>query len=128
MVPGNMDFFGGGPFDLAQKRFPNRKYHRHTEAITAVRTELHEVKEMAVILADRCNAASGPLTVLIPLGGFSAFDRPGEPFYEPRAPEIFAQTFKKKLKAGIPLHILPFHINDPEFAQALIQAFDTLVP
>lgn len=28
---------------------------------------------------------------------------------------------------GIPLHILPFHINDPEFAQALIQAYEILV-
>jgi uncharacterized protein (UPF0261 family) len=127
MVPGNMDFLGGGAFDLAQKRFPNRKYHRHNAAITAVRTELQEVKEMAGILADRCNSASGPLVILIPRGGFSAFDRPGGPFYEPRAPEIFAHTFKKKLKEGIPLHILPFHINDPEFAQALIQAFETLV-
>jgi uncharacterized protein (UPF0261 family) len=127
MVPGNMDFLGGGAFDLAQKRFPNRKYHRHNAAITAVRTELQEVKEMADILADRCNSASGPLVILIPRGGFSAFDRPGGPFYEPRAPEIFAHTFKKKLKEGIPLHIVPFHINDPEFAQAVIQAFETLV-
>jgi uncharacterized protein (UPF0261 family) len=127
MVPGNMDFLGGGAFELAQKRFPNRTYHRHNAAITAVRTELQEVKEMAVILAERCNAASGPLVILIPQGGFSAFDRPGGPFYEPRAPEIFSQTFKSKLKEGIPLHVLPYHINDPEFAQALIGAFETLV-
>jgi uncharacterized protein (UPF0261 family) len=127
MVPGNMDFLGGGAFDLAQKRFPNRTYHRHNAAITAVRTLLKEVKEMAAILAKRCNAANGPLVILIPQGGFSAFDRPGAPFHEPRAPEIFAQTFKKKLKEGIPLHIMPFHINDPEFAQALIRAFETLV-
>lgn len=127
MVPGNMDFLGGGAFHLAQKRFPNRKYHKHNEAITAVRTELEEIKEMAAILAERCNAAKGPLLILIPLGGFSAFDRPGGPFYEPRAPEIFAQTFKEKLKEGIPLHILPFHINDPEFAQALIRDFEKVV-
>jgi len=127
MVPGNMDFLGGGPFDLAQKRFPNRKYHRHNAAITAVRTELHEVEKMAAILAERCNAASGPVVILIPQGGFSAFDRPGGPFYEPETPRIFIQAFKKSLKERIPLHILPFHINDPEFAEALIQAFETLV-
>ena len=127
MVPGNMDFLGGGSFHLAQKRFPDRKYHRHNEAITAVRTEHHEVKKMAAILAQRCNTASGPLVILIPQGGFSAFDRPGGPFYDPEAPRIFAQIFKKKLKEEIPLHILPYHINDPEFAQAVIQAFDMLV-
>jgi len=128
IVPGNMDFFGGGPFQLAQKRFPNRKYHKHNAAITAVRTEPQELKEMAAILADRCNAASGPLVVLIPLGGFSAFDRPGGPFHEPRSPAIFAKAFETELRPGIPLHTLPFHINDPEFTQALIQTFESLVP
>jgi len=127
MVPGNMDFLGGGPYRLAQKRFPNRKYHKHNAAITAVRTEPQELIEMAAILAERCNAASGPLVILIPLGGFSAFDRPGGPFHEPQSPVIFAKAFEKKLRTGIPLHTLPFHINDPEFAQALIQAFETLI-
>jgi len=127
LVPGNMDFLVSGSLDTAKRQFPNRKYHRHNAAITTVRTELHELKEMAAILADRCNAASGPLVILIPKGGFSAFDRPGGPFHEPRAPKIFTQTIKKKLKAGIPLHILPFHINDPEFALAIIDAFELLV-
>jgi uncharacterized protein (UPF0261 family) len=127
MVPGNMDFFGGGPFHLAQKRFPNRKYHKHNAAITAVRTEPQELIEMAAILADLCNAASGPLVVLIPLGGFSAFDRPGGTFHAPQSPVIFAKAFENKLRPGIPLHTYPFHINDPEFAQAIIEAFETLV-
>jgi uncharacterized protein (UPF0261 family) len=126
MVPGNMDFFGGGPFPIAQKRFPNRKYHIHNDAITAVRTEIEEIKEMAAILAHRCNAANGPLIILVPLGGFSEFDRPGGPFYDPQAPEIFAEILKKTLKPEIPLHILPFNINDPEFARALIHAFEAL--
>jgi uncharacterized protein (UPF0261 family) len=43
---------------------------------------------MAVMLAERRNAASSPLVVLIPLSGFSAFDRPGGPFYESRTPLI----------------------------------------
>jgi uncharacterized protein (UPF0261 family) len=127
MVPGNMDFLGGGPFHLAQKRFPNRRYHKHNEAITAVRTELGEIKEMAAILADRCNAAKGPVAILIPLGGFSAFDHPQGPFYDPRAPKVFAETLKKMLTQEIPLQTLPFHINDPEFAQAVIQTFENLV-
>ena len=52
IVPGNMDFFGGGPFQLAQKRFPNRKYHKHNAAITAVRTEPQELKEMADLMSE----------------------------------------------------------------------------
>jgi uncharacterized protein (UPF0261 family) len=127
LVPGNMDFLVSGSLDTAKRQFPDRKYHQHNAAITTVCTELHEIKEMAAMLAERCNAARGPLVILIPQGGFSAFDRPGGPFHEPRAPKIFAQTIKKKLKAGIPLHILPFHINAPEFALAIIDAFELLV-
>ena len=82
---------------------------------------------MAAILGDRCNTAKGPVAILIPLGGFSAFDHPQGPFYDPKAPKVFAETLKKKLTQKIPLHTFPYHINDPEFAQALIQAFENLV-
>jgi uncharacterized protein (UPF0261 family) len=127
LVPGNMDFLVSGSLDTARRQFPDRKYHQHNAAITTLRTEFHEIKEMAAMLAERCTVARGPLVILIPQGGFSAFDRPGGPFHEPRAPKIFAQTIKKKLKVQIPLHILPFHINDPEFALAVINAFELLV-
>jgi uncharacterized protein (UPF0261 family) len=113
LVPGNMDFIVTGPQNIARQRFPDRSYHSHNAAITAT-------------IADLCNEARGPLDVLIPMGGFSAFDSKEGPLYDPIAPELFAAALKKTLNIESSLHLLSYHINDPEFAEALIQALEKL--
>ncbi len=75
----------------------------------------------------RCNEARGPLAIIVPLGGFSAFDRQGGPFWDPEAPKFFAETLKKNLQPRIQLHLLPNHINDPEFSEFLLKALDHLL-
>jgi uncharacterized protein (UPF0261 family) len=85
-----------------------------------VRTEKHEIEELAQILASLCDAAKGPLSILLPLGGFSVLDAQEGPFYDSEAPQLFADTMKKALRADIPLLTLPYHVNDPEFATAIV--------
>jgi len=126
LVPGNMDFIVTGPLDNAKKRFPNRSYHSHNAAITAVRTARDEMEALPKVIAGLCNKARGPFAVYVPMGGFSAFDSEQGPLYDPMAPELFAAALKKTLNAESSLHLLPYHINDPEFAEALIQALENL--
>ena len=61
------------------------------------------------------------------LGGFSAFDRQGGPFYDPEGPEFFGKTLKKYLQPGISLHLLPHHINDPEFSEAVLESLEQVL-
>ena len=122
LVPGNIDFLGAGPIKETEKRFPGRIYHVHNAAITAVRTERKELEAVAKLLAQRCNAAKGPLSILVPLGGFSVFDDKGGPFHDPEGPEFFGKALKKHLQPGISLRLLPCHINDPEFTEAVIES------
>jgi len=124
LVPGNIDFLATGPLHEAQRRFPGRRYHVHNAAITLVRTEKQEIEELAQILAGLCNVAEGPLTVLIPLGGFSVLDAQEGPLYDPEAPQLFAEKMKEALRADIPLLALPYHVNDPEFAMAIVHNFN----
>jgi uncharacterized protein (UPF0261 family) len=121
LVPGNLDFLVCGPLDAARRKFPGRTYHVHNAAITVVRTVQQEMKNLAGTVAGLANAAQGPLAVLIPLAGFSAFDGPGGPLADPGAPALFAEILKKKLDARIHLELLPQHINDPEFAGAIVR-------
>ncbi|HBF42412.1 MAG TPA: UPF0261 family protein [Desulfobacteraceae bacterium] len=124
LVPGNMDFIVTGPINTAKQRFPNRSYHSHNAAITAVRTARNEMETLAKVIANLCNETRGPCAVFVPMGGFSAFDSKEGPLYDPIAPELFAAALKKALKTESSLHLLPYHINDPEFAAALIQALE----
>lgn len=126
-VPGNIDFLATGPMKEAEKRFPGRIYHIHNAAITAVRTERMELEAVAQVLAQRCNAARGPFSILVPLGGFSVFDHQGDPFHDPEGPKVFGKALKKYLQAKGSMHLLPYHINDPEFAEAILGTLEQLL-
>ena len=126
LVPGNIDFLVTGPLDAARRSFPDRPYHVHNAAITVVRTTREEIKILARTIARRCNEAGGPISVLIPMAGFSAFDSPQGPLYDPEAPELFTKTLQKNLDDNKSLNLLPYHINDPAFARAILEALNKL--
>ncbi|MEE4264217.1 MAG: Tm-1-like ATP-binding domain-containing protein [Desulfobacteraceae bacterium] len=120
LVPGNIDFLVTGPLENAQKQFPDRPYHCHNAAITVVRTNQEEIKIMGKTIAGLCNDAKGPVKILVPMNGFSAFDHKEGPLHDPEAPEIFLKGLKKNLHDKSCLEALPCYINDAEFAQAII--------
>jgi uncharacterized protein (UPF0261 family) len=120
LVPGNIDFLVTGPVEKARKLFPNRPYHSHNAAITVVRTNHEEIKILAQTIADLCNKAEGPVKILVPMGGFSAFDHKEGPLHDPEAPEIFLKTMENILDDKSCLEDLPFYINDAEFAGAIL--------
>lgn len=124
LVPGNIDFLVTGPLETAQRLFPGRPYHSHNAAITVVRTEQKEIAVLGKIIADLCNAAKGNYQIMAPMAGFSAFDHPSGPLHDPEAPAIFLKALNENLDSSENLKVLPFHINDPEFAQELIKAIE----
>jgi uncharacterized protein (UPF0261 family) len=127
LVPGNMDFLVTGPLTIAQQRFPNRAWHSHNAAITTVRTSREELRTLSGIFAGLCNEARGPLKVLVPMKGFSAFDSMDGPLYDPEGPGLFAEVLQQAIHDPSGLCLLPCHINDPEFSDALIQTLEQLI-
>jgi len=126
LVPGNTDFLVTGPLNVAKKRFPGRPYHIHNAAITTVRTKKNEVRSIAKRLTEYFAEAKGPLSVVVPMKGFSAWDKEGGPFYDADAVNVFVKTIQNKLPSQVQLHLLPCHINDPEFARALLDVLSDM--
>jgi uncharacterized protein (UPF0261 family) len=126
LVPGNTDFLVSGPLAVTKARFPGRRYHVHNAAISTVATGPDEMKGIAGRVAEVCKRAKGPVSVLIPMGGFSAFDSPGGPLEAPEIRRIFSETLQANLPAGIRCVESPAHINDPEFAASILEAMDSL--
>lgn len=127
LVPGNIDFLVTGPFEKAQKQFPDRPYHIHNEAITVVRTGPTEIELIAKRVAELCDRASETAGVWVPMKGLSAFDSAGGPLHDPAGPEIFAAAFEASLKNESSLNRSPHHINDPEFSEIIFKALTQLL-
>ena len=76
-------------------------------------------------LAEKLNAMAGPVRFLIPEGGVSAIDRPGQPFHDPEADRALFASLEERFRAGADRKLirLPHHINDEVFIDALVAAW-----
>lgn len=124
-APGNIDFLVAGPLEVARQQFPGKRYHLHNAALTAVRTEIPEMTDVANYLADAVKDASGDVWFYVPLKGFSHHDSPDGYLHDLDMPPQFAEILREALSEQAPPHvktqIFDCHINDPEFADAIVQ-------
>ncbi len=96
---------------------------RHSPTHTHVRTTAQEMSAVAHYIAERLNAGHGPRAVMIPLRGYSMLNREGEPLYDLNANLAFAATMERELSPEVELIRVNAHINDPEFAHAVVETF-----
>lgn len=125
---GAVDMVNFGPRESVPAEFADRRLHMHNAQITLMRTTADENRRIAAWIADKLNRSRSPLTVLIPEGGVSALDAPGEAFWDPEADAALFDTLEASLAQGESRRIvrLPHHINDPQFAEAVVSEFRTL--
>ena len=97
------------------------RFYAHNPQVTLMRTTPEECAQLGRILADKLNASTGPVTVLLPLRGISVISAPGQPFHDPVADEALFSTLKRRLRPDIPVIELEVNINDPAFAAACVE-------
>jgi len=122
---GALDMVNFGPLASVPERYKDRKLHVHNPQVTLMRTTPEENVRMAEWIAARINRMEGPVRVLIPEGGVSAIDVPGQPFHDPAADKALFDTLTARIITTPSRHLirLPYAINDSAFAQALVTAF-----
>ncbi|HEV7339278.1 MAG TPA: ABC transporter permease [Bosea sp. (in: a-proteobacteria)] len=110
------------------ERYRGRKLYPHNPQITLMRTTPEENARMGRWIGERLNQMEGPVRFLIPEGGVSALDAPGQAFHDPAADAALVQALEQTVRtsANRQLIRLPLHINDPAFAAALVQQFRAL--
>jgi uncharacterized protein (UPF0261 family) len=116
ICPGAIDMVNFGPEETVPAQFRSRNLYLHNPSVTLMRTTPEECAEIGRITAIKLNRASGPVTVLIPLRGVSAMDKPGAPFYSQEALNDYRRALKMALSPTIRLVELDAHINDERFA------------
>jgi uncharacterized protein (UPF0261 family)/ABC-type branched-subunit amino acid transport system ATPase component len=122
---GALDMVNFGSWDSVPERFKARKLYRHNPSVTLMRTTVEENRAIGEFLATKLNAMAGPVRFLIPEGGVSAIDKPGQPFHDPEADRMLFSTLEQHFRAGPERRLikLPHHINDDAFADALVAAW-----
>lgn len=102
--------------DTVPDKYDERIFYEWNPNVTLMRTTPAENRQMGEIFAEKLNASSGPVAILIPLRGFSQIDLQGEIFYWPEANQAFIGALKENLRDGIPVTELDYDINAPEFS------------
>lgn len=122
---GALDMVNFGARETVPPKFAGRKLHVHNAQVTLMRTTPDENRQFARWIAEKLNRSTAPLTLLIPELGISSIDAVGQPFHDPAADAALfeelecavSRTPQRKVKR------LPLHINNPEFAAALVEEF-----
>ena len=88
---------------------------------TWIRLSPEELKEVAGIVTEKLNQAKGPVTVMIPLDGWSSADLPGNDTHDPAEDQLFTQVLREKLKPDVQILEVNANMEDPEFAKAVVE-------
>ncbi|KAF0916810.1 hypothetical protein E2562_014575 [Oryza meyeriana var. granulata] len=122
---GALDMVNFGARDTIPPDFAGRKIHVHNEQVSLMRTTVEENKKFAQFIADKINKSSSEVIVCLPQKGISAIDAPEMPFYDPEATSTLLDELYSHIEKtdNREVKMLPYHINEPEFANVLVDAF-----
>ena len=118
IAPGCLDMVNFGEPATVPDKFAGRTFYHHNPQVTLMRTNAEECAALGKIIAEKANACTGPVTVLLPLKGISIISAEGQPFHDPAADRALFDSIREHLKPGVPLVEMDCTINDPQFSIA----------
>jgi uncharacterized protein (UPF0261 family) len=124
---GALDMVNFGPRETVPERFEGRNLYVHNPTVTLMRTTKDECAELGRTIGRKLAAAQAPTAVFVPLGGVSMIDVPGQPFHDPDADAALFSSLKEALGGRVELHERPEDVNDPAFADAMVDRLHELI-
>ena len=109
--------------DTVPEKYRGRHFHVHNANVTLMRTTAEEMCKVGTWIAEKLNRSPGPVCWLLPEGGVSALDAPGQAFHDPHANAAMIDAITRSFvpSASHRLVRVPHHINSPEFAATAIE-------
>ncbi|SFS32758.1 Tm-1-like ATP-binding domain-containing protein [Saccharopolyspora flava] len=122
---GALDMVNFGARETVPERYRDRNLYVHNPQVTLMRTTPEECREIGSFLARKLNACEGPVRFLLPTGGVSMLDAPGQPFHDPEADAALFETLEREVRQTDDRRLLrvEHNVNDEEFVTALLAAF-----
>jgi uncharacterized protein (UPF0261 family) len=122
---GALDMVNFWAMETVPAKFRDRRLYRHNPNVTLMRTTPDECRAIGGFIVDKLNRMEGPVCFVIPEGGVSALDAPGQPFHDPEADRALFSAIESRFKRAPNRRLLktPLHLNDPAFADLLVRQF-----
>ncbi|WP_439406562.1 Tm-1-like ATP-binding domain-containing protein [Bradyrhizobium sp. DASA03076] len=126
---GALDMVNFGGMETVPSKFRDRRLHVHNPQVTLMRTTPDECNRIGEWIGERLNLCDGPVRFLIPELGISAIDAPGQPFHDAEADGALFSALERTLRRTDKRQLsrVPFHINDPQFAELLVANFQEVL-
>ncbi|RUZ80822.1 ABC transporter permease [Mesorhizobium sp. M7A.F.Ca.US.006.01.1.1] len=127
---GALDMVNFGPRDSVPEKFKSRKFVVHNPNVTLMRTTRDENRQFGEWIGARLNSMNGPVRFLLPEGGVSMLDAPGQPFHDQEADNALFEAIEKTVRQTS-LRVVQrvrSNINDAPFIDAVITAFHAIAP
>lgn len=121
IVPGCLDMVNFGPRNTVPQKYAYRLFYEWSPSVTLMRTTPEENTELGKILAEKANAAKGPVAFLLPLKGVSMLDSEGSAFWSPEADFAIFDAIKAHLRNEIEVVEVDVNINAPIFADKAVE-------
>ncbi len=121
VLPGGMNFLGLGALDTVPGRYLDRPHYQHSCLFTHVKLTHAEMGRAVKSLASDLNAATAPVHVIVPMGGFSHHDCPGGEIEDADLRQVCLDEFAEHAR-HYTVQPIPHHINAPETAACVIEA------
>lgn len=118
IAPGCLDMVNFGEPATVPERFKGRRFYPHNPQVTLMRTTPAECAELGRILANKVNAYTAPVTVMLPTKAVSVISAPGGPFHDAAADAALFRAIREHLRPDVPVVEMDREINDPAFAAA----------
>jgi len=127
---GALDMVNFGARDSIPERYHGRTFVEHNPQVTLMRTTAEESARVGEWIVARLNRMTGPVRFIIPQGGVSSLDAPGQPFFDPEADQALFDAISRGFRKTASRQLIhsPHHINDPAFCRAVVDAFNAISP
>lgn len=125
---GALDMVNFAGKDTIPEKYRDRNLYVHNPQITLMRTTVEENAAMGTWIGERLNRSCGPVRFLLPLGGVSLLDAPGQPFHDPEADEALFTAIESTVQKTDDRQVIrvPHAINSSEFSAEAVRHFNVI--
>jgi uncharacterized protein (UPF0261 family) len=127
LAPCTINLTGCGVTRKNREQYISRPRIMKIDEMRAItRYNAYELQCAAGFYREKLNKAKGPVKFFFPLKGWSAIDREGSVLYDPDEDRVFINALRDGLNPRIEIIELPCNLEDPEFAEAMVNSFDEI--